>query len=354
MYFESSDPDARDLTVRHQTGGRGGQFQRAHAVFEARNFICAHIKRDDQASRRLVQYLSMQSHRLLVLVRDAESGRLLIKPPEDQRWLYREKNGLGRASKNEWRVIRSIGPQFFEEMDKFREWHFSFKEYYDVYLWDLAAGEPFPVIFNTVQEVSFRPSICWLRLTRVQMLFKALRCRKGTDMYNLAAPVIKCLYTDKETHRVRDIKPGDGNESIYDCIHHERTQFYYGSLEMDGVTHKRTMEANAFPKHLWYNDADALEDEILFPEERDGKLDPLAVGKVEPIRIWEDEGFSFKKFVEGWDSDYSDVEGGDDDEGEGEDEDEDAMDVNSQDELPQSLDEDGNPAEAPPGQRPYV
>jgi hypothetical protein len=152
MYFESVAPDAHELTVRMQNGGRG-QFRRAHAVFEARNFICAHIKRDDQVSRRLVQYLSMQSNRLLVLVRDAESGQLLIKPPEEERWLYREKSGLGRASRNDWRIIRSIGPQFFEEMDKYRQWKFSFKEYYDVYVWDLEAGEPFPVLYNCVQEV---------------------------------------------------------------------------------------------------------------------------------------------------------------------------------------------------------
>ena len=153
MYFESAEPDAQELTVRQQNGGRG-QFRRSHAVFEARNFICAHIKRDDQASRRLIQYLSMQSSKIVVLVRDAESGKLLIKPPEEERWLFREKSGLGRASRNDdWHIIRSIGPQFFEEMDKYRQWKFSFKEYYDVYVWDLEAGEPFPVLYNCVQEV---------------------------------------------------------------------------------------------------------------------------------------------------------------------------------------------------------
>jgi len=152
MYFESVKPDAMDLTVRHQTGGRG-QARRSHAHFEARNFICAHIKRDDQVSRRLVQYLAMQTHQLLVLVRDAESGKLLITPPEEERWLLREKSGLGRAVKNEWNVIKRIGTQFFEEMDRHREWHFSFTEYYDVYVWDVNAGECFPHLYNLVQQV---------------------------------------------------------------------------------------------------------------------------------------------------------------------------------------------------------
>jgi hypothetical protein len=116
MYFESAEPDAMELTQHHQQNGRRGQFRRSHAIFEARNFICAHIKRDDQAMRRLVQYLAMQSHRLLLLVRDAETGQLLIKPPEEERWLYREKSGLGRASKNEFHIIKSIGPEFFEQL----------------------------------------------------------------------------------------------------------------------------------------------------------------------------------------------------------------------------------------------
>ena len=134
MYYETAEPDAMTLTVRHQTGGRSGKFRRSHAVLEVRNFMCAHIKRDDQVSRRLIQYLSMQTHELLLLVRDAETGRLLITPPEEERWLLREKSGLGRAAKNDWNVIKSVGPQFFEQMDQYQKWHFSFKEYYDVYI----------------------------------------------------------------------------------------------------------------------------------------------------------------------------------------------------------------------------
>lgn len=152
MYFESASPDAEELTIRHNNRNRGGR--RDHAIFEARNFICAHIKRDDPVSRRLIQYLAMQSHTLIVLVRDAETGKLLIKPEEEERWLLREKSGIGRASRNSgWNVLKSVGPAFFEEMDRYRKWKFSFKEYYDVYVWDLVVGEPFAVLYNTVQEV---------------------------------------------------------------------------------------------------------------------------------------------------------------------------------------------------------
>jgi hypothetical protein len=154
MYFDTFSPDARAMSASRTTGGRG-QFRRAHAILEARNFICAHIKRDDPVSRRLIQYLSMQTHRLLLLVRDAETGRLLVKPPEEERWLLREKSGIGRASRNEWNVLKKIGPDFFEEMETHRDWRFSFKEYYDVYVWDYASGESFAGLFNIVQEVSF-------------------------------------------------------------------------------------------------------------------------------------------------------------------------------------------------------
>ncbi|CZR66639.1 uncharacterized protein PAC_16540 [Phialocephala subalpina] len=224
-------PDAMALTVRHQQGGRRGQFRRSHSVFEARNFMCAHIKRDDQASRRLVQYLAMQSHRLLVLVRDAETGRLLIKPPEEKRWLYRQKSGLERVAKNDWEIIKSVGPEFFEDMGNWRQWSFSFEEYYDVYVWDLEAGEYFPALYNAVQEI----------------LMKALRCRCPQDLYSLATPVLKTLCKYELTKRVRDIRLGEDVKSIYDEI--------YGP-------------DNKFPRNLFYNRADELEDKILFPEER--------------------------------------------------------------------------------------
>jgi hypothetical protein len=59
----------------------------------------------------------------------------------------------------------------------------------------------------------------------LQMLFKALRCRSPPDMYNLAGPVLETLYKDKETHRVRDIKPGEDVPSVWDSLHTEVCSF---------------------------------------------------------------------------------------------------------------------------------
>ena len=154
MYAATEHPDAMMQTIELREGARHGNIRRSHSVSEYRNFICAHMKRDDEVSRRTVQCLSMQSHRLLVLVRDAETGKLLVTPPEEERWLMRVKSGIGRATKNtDWTVQKSIGPAFFEEVDVKRKWNFSFKEYFDVYIWDLEPGLSFPSLYNALHEV---------------------------------------------------------------------------------------------------------------------------------------------------------------------------------------------------------
>ena len=104
-YFEYTTAD--EASSRKQTGSRGQQFRRSHAISEHRNFMCCHIKRNDPASRRFCQYLSMQSGQILTLIRDVKTGQIFVKPPEEpenQNWLIRMKAGLGRASRNEWEV----------------------------------------------------------------------------------------------------------------------------------------------------------------------------------------------------------------------------------------------------------
>jgi hypothetical protein len=72
---------------------------------------------------------------------------------------------------------------------------------------------------------------------------------------------------------------------------------------------------------LFYTEADALEDEILFPEENPADGKPVL--EVEKLRRWEEEGFSMMKFVEGWWTDSDEDSSEDDYEEEDEDEDED-------------------------------
>lgn len=69
---------------------------------------------------------------------------------------------------------------------------------------------------------------------------------------------------------------------------------------MDGKITRTELQESITPRGLWYNEADALEDRVLFPEEiTDEGVNSLAIGKVEPLKYWEEEGFSFKRFVEG-------------------------------------------------------
>jgi hypothetical protein len=108
-YFLSDK--AEHITRHFQTGSRG-MARRHHEVYEMRNFICGHMKRDDPISRRFIQYLSMETWELRALVRDRKTGKVLIQPSEDDFWLMREKSGFGRASRNEFNVQLSVGPAF--------------------------------------------------------------------------------------------------------------------------------------------------------------------------------------------------------------------------------------------------
>ena len=145
-----------DMRLASQmTTTRNRQTRRSFGVVEARSFIAGSVKRNDQASRRFIKYLSMQTSRVLVLVRDATDGRILIQPPQEQRWLLRR--GLGRAvslEDQEWVVEKQVGGVFFEELEKFRKWTVGFSEHFDIIVWDREAGLSFSHVYANVSEVS--------------------------------------------------------------------------------------------------------------------------------------------------------------------------------------------------------
>ncbi|MCJ1417711.1 hypothetical protein MMC32_004056 [Xylographa parallela] len=177
-------------------------------------------------------------------------------------------------------------------MEDHRRWHFGFVEHYDLYIWDNAAGGSFVDLYNAIQG----------------MLVKAYRFNKGPDFYNLAAPVLKTITRDEESQRVRKIKPDEAIASLYDEIHDGRTKFHFG----DGT---RT-DAEP-PKDVFYNEADALEDQILFPEELDAKQSKPLVFRAPTHRLhkFEHGGPDMHKFATGYstsESDYTDVDESDD------------------------------------------
>ncbi|RMJ18641.1 hypothetical protein CDV36_001763 [Fusarium kuroshium] len=105
------DLEAQQHSRHNQIGGRSSS-RRQHDIVETRNIIVGHMKRNDPITRRFLQYLSMRTGELLVMVRDGKTGRVITAPPEEQLWTYRIKQGLGRASKNELVAQRLGGGTF--------------------------------------------------------------------------------------------------------------------------------------------------------------------------------------------------------------------------------------------------
>ncbi len=142
------------MTSSHVIGSSRGKTRRAHDIMEQRNFMCANINRNDPVMRRFCQYIAMKSSSIVVVIRDAKTGRILFQPPREELWLTRVKRGIGRASKNEWTILRPIDEDFFQKMEDYRQWHFGFNDYYDLYMCDLIPGRPFQYLYNTIHEVS--------------------------------------------------------------------------------------------------------------------------------------------------------------------------------------------------------
>ena len=84
--------------------------------------------------------------------------------------------------------------------------------------------------------------------------------------------MLKTIARDEDTQRVHKVKDKDEKESLYNVINSESSTFVY-----------RDSDANPTepPRHIFYNEADALEDQILFPEAHE---DPSSV----PFHQWTD------------------------------------------------------------------
>jgi hypothetical protein len=119
----------------------------------------------------------------------------------------------------------------------------------------------------------------------------------------LQAPILKTLIYDPATQRSRDVREGEEGQSIWASMMEPDSRFYFRSI--DGT--KRSEE---MPKNLVYNQADALEDEILFPHDRpdappkrfkavETPITMLDSGRLEPL--------IFSSFVNGDDTDEGDL-----------------------------------------------
>ncbi|KAI1206620.1 uncharacterized protein F4807DRAFT_463565 [Annulohypoxylon truncatum] len=247
-YFK--DFEAQKHSHFHQIGGRS-QHRRQHSIFEVRNIIVGHMRRNDSVTRRFLQYCTMRTGELLLLVRDGKTGKIITAPEEEHLWTMRRKEGLGRASKNEWDIMLEVGPEYFDMVDILRRWRLGFEDYYEVWLWDFVPCNDPITLYNVI----------------VTELRKAWRVTKPLDIYTHREPFLRSLTRNQETMRVRSIQPGENVPSLWDDIHHPSNKFLTTDLlnktvlETNGEAHE-----HASP-YLFYNEADAAEDLILFSDE---------------------------------------------------------------------------------------
>ncbi|KAL8820584.1 MAG: hypothetical protein Q9223_001233 [Gallowayella weberi] len=253
----------QEMTTNFQTRSRG-QMRRAHCITESRNFLCANIKRNDPATRRFLQYLTMRSTKVVMLVRDAKTSRILRSPPKTELWLHREKAGIGRASKNEWVIRAEVGEKFFEKTHRF----------------------------------------CSMQ-----------------DMFNPAASILKTLTHDPDTLLTRDLKPDEESMSIWEEVQQGRNRM----LNPEGQTLEDQI-APDLDQSFFYGEADMLEDEVLFPEGFSTESsNALYSGRASALEGFGNEGPNWERFIHDLETD-EELESDEDDEEEEEDESEDEPD----------------------------
>ncbi|KAJ8133201.1 hypothetical protein O1611_g414 [Lasiodiplodia mahajangana] len=246
------DLGAEDFSHHFQAGGSRSQQRRRHDFVEARNIMVGHMKRDDSVTRRFLQYCSMRTSEVLLAVRDGRTGKIVTAPrKEDALWTLRSKRGIGRASKNEWDIELEIGQDYFDFVDQYRNWHLGFDDYYEVWIWHFVPGQSGTLLYNVI----------------VEELRKAWRIVKPIDMYNHQEPYLRTLTRNEKTQRVRLIKPGEQVKSLWDDVHNPDNIFI-----LTDATNKttKTVRGDGSPNialHMFYNEADAAEDAILFPDE---------------------------------------------------------------------------------------
>lgn len=147
-------------------------------------------------------------------------------------------------------------------------------------------------------------------------MLKARRATEPREIHLHLKPILSTLTRDKETARAREIRPNSDEESIYDAMTGPNTRFVFG--KRFGASKPEDLSERVDPAVLWvlfYNEADAMEDVILFPDEENLKVGEI----VTKISQFEREGPLLSRFVNDLDVDehLSDYELSDDSSSEG-------------------------------------
>lgn len=124
------------------------------------------------------------------------------------------------------------------------------------------------------------------------MLIKAHRFSSVRELYEHEAPVLKTLVREPGTLRARDARPSE--ETLYDWINSAKAQFMSCNEKGEGIPESVRKEA---ARATFYNEADAAEDRILFPEEHSSQTNALFKQNMSSMTIFEKSGPDFERFV---------------------------------------------------------
>ena len=119
------------------------------------------------------------------------------------------------------------------------------------------------------------------------------------DLYNPAESVLRTITRDAVTLRARDIKPGEVVDSVWDTVQKGKMS----SWKVDNRTRERT-ESHEPDMSKYYNEADVLEDAILFPEQSASEtVGGLFRGHETSMQEFMSKGPDWTRFIDNLDTD---------------------------------------------------
>ena len=143
--------------------------------------------------------------------------------------------------------------------------------------------------------------LLWVSIRALTVIDVGKTHRFGSlqDLYKPASSTLKTIARDPVIFWARDIKPGEDAYSIWDEIQHGRGHV----LNPEGKTLVEQLAADPNASKF-YNEADFLEDAVLFPEELNGKNTKApSRGKVNDLERFLNSGPDWVRFVNDMDTD---------------------------------------------------
>jgi hypothetical protein len=154
----------KNTTYNHLANISRKTLRKQAFITETRNVVAAYMKRNDPITRRFIQYALMRTNEFFILVRDDRNDRIVVAPEERHRWIWRERRGTadtGYDGNEGWDNLIEAGPDLFTAAQSGSQLQFSFKNYYEVYIWDFKPGENPLDLYHHIHDVSSSPISCF-------------------------------------------------------------------------------------------------------------------------------------------------------------------------------------------------